>query len=277
MGAAAGRNAAVIGANIGIVAIGGTTANTLLVGTYVGGGASIVVVTRGGVGRIYTPLGGVAAVVGTDVGIVTVLGPGTITNTARAHIRNGARVAIVTAKVIGHIDAATLRGTAIVSANVAVVAVEWNGANALTQFTDVLHSAGAAVVARSAVQIMGASCNGMAVIGGTDVIVVAILGPGWHAFAATTVVAYGTRILIIAVCVVGGLNAGTGVITGIIGAGVAIVAFLLQSGLTEAIAAEVILGTWVAVRAGSFDVLVLAAPSRKANILGAWVTVITLQ
>jgi len=227
VGAAAGRDATVIGANIGVVTVRGAAATTLLIGAEINGCASVAVVTRGRIGRIDASQVGVAAIVSADIGVVAIFGSRAIANSALANIGNGAEVAIVTADVIGYVDTTALWCAAISGADITVITVECDGAFALPKFADIFDGAGASIIARHGVQFVSATRNRMAVISCTNVIVIAIFSPGGQTLTAAAVVTDGARIRVVAPGLVGGMDTGPGVITDIVGARIGVVALLL--------------------------------------------------
>ena len=277
MGTAAGRDAAIVSADIGVVAIGRTTSTTLLVSANISCGACISIIAWCGVCSVHTTLVGVTAIVGAEVGIVAVLSSRTIANPSQTDVRRGTEITVVAGRVIGHIDAATFGNAAIVGADISVIAVQRHSAFALTQFAEILGRTGAAVITGHSIQLVSASGNRMAVIGCTDVVVIAILSLDRQAFAVAAMITNGARVAVIAPRIVGRVDTCPGVITTVIGARVGIIALLLETWLTESLAAEIVLRAWVVVRTRCVNILVLATASRQTDILGARIAVVTLQ
>src|SRR5262249_54843653 len=121
--AAGGRVAAVVGANVVVVAIeaGPTHAGPVAAGVV--RGAGVVVGAGGGIGRVDTAALRVAGVVGADVAVVAVQWRSTRTNPVQAGVGGGAGVAVVTGRGVVPVDT-TLGGAArLVGARVAVLAV----------------------------------------------------------------------------------------------------------------------------------------------------------
>ena len=88
----------------------------------------------------------IAGVVSADILVVAVGHAGADAECATALIDQSAGITVITAQLVGSVDAAVSRVTAIICAEVAVVAVQERGSHALPLEADVPQSAGGAVV-----------------------------------------------------------------------------------------------------------------------------------
>src|SRR5439155_19141456 len=93
--AARGRIARVVGAGIGVVAVGGRPADADAAGAGVRRGAGVAVGARRGVRRVHTARGRVAGVVGADITVVAVEGRAADADAAGAGVGRRAGVAVV--------------------------------------------------------------------------------------------------------------------------------------------------------------------------------------
>jgi hypothetical protein len=143
-----GRVTAVRGTDIAIVTIGPAAPLAQTGGTQVGNGASIPVITDGGIGHADTPLGRVTGFVGADIAVVAGQSCRTHALTVITNVTGRAGITIVTRKGIELGKAARLRVTQVGGTRVAIIAVGFGARHALTGITEVRQGAGVPVLAR---------------------------------------------------------------------------------------------------------------------------------
>lgn len=146
-GAAAIRQAEVLGARISVVALQGPDNHAHSLSTVVPGGTTVVVIAGSFVGGVLAPHSGVAEVVGADIGIVAGQEFGAGSALARlADVSQGAKVTVITGRFIEVVHAAEIGHTTVRGAWVYVVAVEPDAAEANAVTAAFTNGAGIAVV-----------------------------------------------------------------------------------------------------------------------------------
>jgi len=143
------------------------------------GSAGVPVIAGQGIGAEVTSTRGIACVVGAWVSVVTIQdGASGLARRISACVANGARAAIVATGRIGCMDAATRKGTAIVSAWVCIIAFQSPGGRAITVHAMVAGSACVAVITALGITQVLAALISVADISGTDFAIIAIQGAG---------------------------------------------------------------------------------------------------
>ena len=210
--------AVVGGAGVAVFAVFRVGADAGAGGAGIGLGADVGVVAVGGVVAVYAALAGVAGVVGARVAVVAAQRRAAFAGLGRARVAVGTGVAVAAAEGVGAEGAAALRVAAIRRADVAVIADDVLDAAALARAASAGHVAFVAVVAFGAVldvDLGGAFRWAGAVVDGAGVVVVAVEAvtdafagfAGRGRSAAAAVVADGRRVDVLAA---GGLVASVG-------------------------------------------------------------------
>jgi len=274
--AAGGGVAAVVGAEVAIVAVGRRAAHARPTAARVAGRTGVAVITRGGVVGVHAAGGGVAAVVGTDIAIVAVRRRAAHARPAAARVVSGTGVAVIARGRIVRVHAAGGGVAAVVGTDVAIVAGRRRAAHARPAAASVVGGAGITVVARDVVVDVHATSLRIANVVGTDIAVVTVgrrapdtrpIGAGVAGGAGVAVAARG-RIV--------GVRAASGRVTVVVGADVAIVAVRRQAAHARPPTAGVVGGAGVAVVARGGIVDVHTATLRITGIVGARVAVVTV-
>jgi len=148
VGAARGAIAAVIGADVVVLAVEGSSRNTLPVGTLVVHRARVVVAARFFVGFKEAANGWVAGIVGAGVQVVANNGLNAPAFPAAAGITDSAVVTVRTGGLVVPIGAARIGVARVVRADVAIIAIEGTSADTDSTGAKVGGGARVAVVAR---------------------------------------------------------------------------------------------------------------------------------
>jgi len=122
----------VIGAGISVVTRKGDIALALPLDAAVDKRAAVTVITRRGVGRVDTPIGRVAGVIGADVDVVADDGLGGDAIASLADVSDGARVLVVAWRGVRRVVTAYAAIAGVIGAGVLVIAVQDGLADALT-------------------------------------------------------------------------------------------------------------------------------------------------
>src|SRR5262249_10089500 len=124
VGAARPRIAAVVGANVVVVAVGGWATGAAAPAARVGGRAGVAVIAWVAVVGVGASRPRAAAVVGADSVVIAVAGWPADAAAATARIVGGAGAAIVTRIAVVGMGASRRRAAAVISARVTIVAVD---------------------------------------------------------------------------------------------------------------------------------------------------------
>src|SRR6185295_13313674 len=149
--AAASRVAAIVRADIGVVAVRRRAPDTRATGTGVVGRTRAAVVAGLGIVRVHAAASRVAAVVGADIGVVAVRRGTADACATGTGVVGRTRAAVIAGLGIVRVHAAASRVAAIVRADIGVVAVRRGTADACATGTRVVGRTRAAVVARRGV------------------------------------------------------------------------------------------------------------------------------
>ncbi len=211
------------------------TGETDTVGTNVTISASIIVTAIEAVVDEDTAYVWIAGIIGAEVLICALQGAGAWdTGSADAGIFGGTGVAVLAARRVVGVDAATVGTTAIIGTGVRVVAVKGRPAQTAPVQTTIGCGAGIVIVAGEVVIDEGAAIFGGADIGGAEILVITRQWGPRHAPTVAALIANAALIQIVAIVAVRyELATGVGV-TAIVGAGVSVAAGKLA--LPDAIA-----------------------------------------
>lgn len=197
--------------------------HTTSVGTFVGGGATIVVVAVGYVVHIRTARCRQTGVVGAHVVVVAYDRCSGFTFATAATITGSAGVSVITNQRIGHNQTATRRITGVVGTGVGVVTVDGRAAFAGAAAAFVGRGTQVAVVAIEGVVLIRTSHSRCAGVVGAGVVVVAVWRRPSFAYAILALVPGGAGAAVAACGRIGDNLTTTDGVTRIIGAGVGII------------------------------------------------------
>ena len=120
--AAAFDGAMIVGARVLVVTVEGSGAQARPLAAMVPGGAGVAIIALRGISCMEATGVGVALVVGADIAVVAVVHPLSFATRVVAVVTDGARIAIVANCFVGCEYAALFGVTAIIGANVAIIA-----------------------------------------------------------------------------------------------------------------------------------------------------------
>lgn len=239
-------------------------------------GAEIAVVARARDRAVATPARGLTRVLGARVSIVTIEGHATRTAPVPARIVRRAGAAVIARGRVAGVDAAGRGGAGVVRAGVAVVAMVWRIARALTLDTSIVGGAGVAVVARLiGIDVDTAHLGVTGVVGAGVPVVAGRRGPAGAAAIRADVTAC-AGIPIIAAHSIVEVNTTLLTAAGIVGTGVPVVAVDGCATSALSIAADVIARARAAVVAGGGVGRSLATRAGLARIVRACIPVVTI-
>jgi hypothetical protein len=220
---------------------------------------------------------GVTGIGGARVTVVTILDALAQTRTATARIRRRTQVLIIAGRRVGDVDAPHLLITGIVCTDVAVIAIDLAGGQALPVRADVPRGAGVEVGAGYRVAGVLAAFIGIAGIVGTGVAVVAGQGPGTGTLALVTDVYGSARVAIVAGPRHGGIDTPRILIAAVLRAHSAVVTGQFACASTEPLGTHIPGGAGIEVIAGDGIELVKTPLFRVTPVVGAFVTVLAVQ
>jgi len=253
--------------------------HTGTVGAGVGFRALVVVRTGRLVKRIVASRKGPTYIIGTLVAVIAVHGLGArLALSVLAIVVLSTIIAIVTIEVVGRELAAVYRVAGIGGAGVAVVTDQrFEAGHALPVLALVAFRARIAVVTSGAAGLVEAAGFGRARIDGASIAVVTIGLIGARlALSVGACIAQGTHVAIIALAFKRVVDASIHRVTGVFRARVAITAIDILPD-TLALRADIALSTLVSIVTKVGGILIVASRGRVTCILGAQISVITLQ
>jgi hypothetical protein len=277
--AAAGRHASIDGTCVIIVAIGGSGAKALTVGTNIDQSTGVGIVAGNPIVRREdaTDIRD-AKILGADIVIAASQLAGTNTHATSTRIDDSTRVTVI-ALHIGQwiVEAAQSFGAKVLGARIAIVAVKFYSTATLTVDTTVTDRANLSIVATSLGRSIEAAITRIATIGRADVAVVTGQGSSSFAGSTPTVIADSTGIAIVTVRGVGDKLATAVRVALIVSAAVAVEAGQLPAAGTFPQLAVVTGGAEVTIIAWSTVELVDATRLGVARVIGARVLVVAIQ
>ena len=228
------RVAAIIGANVAVVAVGRRAADALATGADIEGGASIGVVAFHRVVDELATDPGDAGIIGAQVVIVAGQCFTAKTGSSGALVVDGTDFTVIARGGIECVNAPGLRVAGVGGTDVIVITVRWCTADALSAGTNVARGALVAVFAGCDIGVVNAANLGVTRIISAGIPVVAIEGTGGATDAAVTNIPGGANIAVVALLgVVVVDTAGFGS-AGVVGTDVTIIAIELPG--TDALA-----------------------------------------
>jgi len=164
--------AAIIGADVVVIAVRGQSTDARSLNALVNRGAGVVVVTFNLIVQMDTSQPKVTEVVGAEILVIAIEQASGHTGTSVTVVIHGARNAVIARVIVGAELAASIGEAAIRGALVAIVARQLSAAGTLSQAAEILGRADIAVVAGGLVEQVQATRFRVAGVGGADVVVV---------------------------------------------------------------------------------------------------------
>jgi len=226
--------AEILGAGADVGTVGGGTGLAPSAQALVALGAQVAVAARSIVGHKGTPDVGLAAIVRTQIGVVAHQLPRGDAAPEVAVVIDGAHVVVGARVVVEGVDAPSVGIADIVGTGVVILAGKEAYEDANPLVATIPHGTIVAVIAFTRTRFMGAAQSRVAGILGAGIGIIADNRVAAHADAVQALVVGGTGITVGAREVIGQVLAACLTVTGIIGAGVAIVAQGLASPLADA-------------------------------------------
>lgn len=269
--------ARIVGAEVAIVTVHAAASTTSPAGAKLIRGTGITIIAGQFIRLVDAPYPGLATVVSAGVPITAYPPRPRLALTGGAGIALCADLAIVARDLVGLEATASFREADIVGTQIAIIAGEAPGADALAQVAVVRGGANIIVVARDLIELVATADGRVTVVCGANVVIVAIEQPGRDTGTISTTLPHGAGIVIIAGTVLGQMLAPPASRAGIRGAGVQVIALQSRPGETFAPLAEVIHGTIVAVIAWGTTKGMDAPGLRIAGICGAWICIVAVD
>ena len=185
-------------------------------------------------------------------------------------------IAVIALAISGRVLTSTLVVAQVISAGIAVVAVECEPGLAHPVLAEIVEGAWIAVSTRDINVLVLASAVGQTEVFGARVVIVAIYAARAYALAITALVICGARVEVVTVGQIGVVVAPQRRVAEVIGADVAIVATQCLTRNTTAGNASIAVGALVPIIAGIGVVIVRTTGQWNADVVGARVVVVAV-
>jgi len=268
--------AGVVGADVEVGANNGLAGDAPAPRTVVSVGAQVVIVAVAVPGLVEAAGLRVAAIFRARIRVVTIEPSAPFTLAVVAGVPHGADVPIGARRRVELMYAPGILVARVVGARVAVVAVKWGSASALAVGAFFVHGTGVAVITGVGVGVENAADGRIACVGCAYVVVVANRGLFKNARFALAVVPESAGVAVVAVEVVGHVDADSLVVAGVVGARISVAAVEGRSGGADPIDAAIVDGARVTVVAVARDYVVVAASVEHTTVRGTRVRVVTV-
>lgn len=277
VGAPGVRNTLVSGACIPVIAVIALSPHANAVGTLVHGGAWVPIVARCSIQAVLASDFGNTTVICAEIAVVAVLRAEVSAASVAAMVASGARVFVITRTGYCNVVALPIRNAKVLCARVVVITILEFSCCAGPTFAMVSGRAGIAVITSFRVVGMDTAFPRLADIVRARVPVITILQPVERAEAACAVISQRTLVFVVAVRGVGGVSTALAGFTGIVRAGIAVVAVLLCPGSANLIEAAIPDRAEIAIIAGDDVAFVNATFIGLARVVSAYIPVIAVH